>query len=627
MSCLQRAVKTLSLLIAWGASACATAQLPPAGDPAHPGRAVYQQNCAVCHGNPAVPRAHTFETLRMMNAGSLSYALTEGLMATQGSALSADQLALVIAYLAAPDGTDAWIAGMLCTPERRNVDLDQPLSLVRFGVDGNNSRAMSADVAGLTTADMSRLELAWAVGFPGTGQLRASPVILGDTLIYPVTGADKVLAMDTETGCVKWAYASPNRLRGSITFGTLGKRGRQAVVFGDGTGMVHALDAATGEVIWEKSGRADGNPGQITGAVTLYEDKIIVPVSASGVGAGSNPDFECCEGHGAVTALDAATGEKIWEYHTMPPAEYTGLTSSIGVRLRGPSGAPIWSTPLVDPVRGSVYITTGENTSHPATGTSDAIIALDLETGKEKWVYQALANDVWNMACGARQGPNCPNQAESVLRDFDFGGAAVLVKTGDGHDMLLAGQKSGDLWALDPDDGSLIWNQRVGEGTALGGNHWGIATDGRRVFLGINDPGIGNNRDLRPGMYSFFVESGESSWSHEAAPDCGNGRGERVNQCDRRYGFSATPLLVDGALISAGIDGRLYIFDKESGDILFQYDTVREFDTANGVPGKGGSIDSHAIAAGNGMVFVGSGYGAFSQTPGNVLLAFRPRRP
>ena len=213
----------------------------------------------------------------------------------------------------------------------------------------------------------------------------------------------------------------------------------------------------------------------LTGTPVVTGDKVIVPVSGSGVITGGNPKYECCENHGAVTALNVRTGEKLWEYHTMPTAEYTGQVSSTGVKQRGPSGAPIWTTPTVDEKRGQVYVTTGENTSHPTTNTSDAIIALDLETGEAKWVFQALENDMWNFGCSAR-GPNCIILEDTNSVDFDFGGPAILVETPD-RDLLIAGQKSGDLWALDPDTGSLVWNQRVGEGTALGGNHWGIASN------------------------------------------------------------------------------------------------------------------------------------------------------
>ena len=172
-----------------------------------------------------------------------------------------------------------------------------------------------------------------------------------------------------------------------------------------------------------------------------------MPVSGSGVITGGNPNYECCENHGAVTALNVRTGEKIWEYHTMPAADYTGMVSATGVKQRGRparrSGPPRQST------RSSqIYVTTGENTSHPTTGTSDAVIALDLETGEELWVFQALANDMWNFGCSAG-GPNCIILDDTNSVDFDFGGPAILVDVGD-RELLVAGQKSGDLWALDP---------------------------------------------------------------------------------------------------------------------------------------------------------------------------------
>lgn len=601
------------------------AQQPAADDASHPGRQLYIEACASCHGNPEVPRAHSFDTLRMMNSQTLTLALTEGIMSAQGATLSPAQREQVIAYLARPDGTDAWIAGMLCTDDQRRVNLQQAASFAGFGVDQNNSRHLSAAAAGLNTEDMSGLELAWSIGFPDTTTMRAAPVVVGDTLFTVAGDTGHILALDIRSGCVKWDYASPNPIRASLSYGELGNSGQMALVFGDTRGNVQAIDAESGNAIWIRDGRASNNGGRVSGSVILHADRVIVPISDSGVGAAANPEFECCIGHGAVTVLSAITGDKLWEYHTMPAATYTGEVNSIGTRLRGPSGAPVWATPTVDARRGLVYIATGENTSHPATDTSDAIIALDLATGVVKWLFQALPNDVWNMACGRRAGPNCPDQQESILKDYDFGGPAILVERAEG-DVLLAGQKSGDLWALNPDDGSVLWNQRIGDGSALGGNHWGISTDGERVFLPINDPGVARpGFTPRPGMYSFFVGSGESSWDYPLRADCGDGRDARVLQCDSRFGFSATPLLIDGALVSGSLDGRLFVFDSDNGEILFQFDTARDFDTVNNIAAKGGAIDAHAIAAGSGMLFVGSGYGSFGQTPGNVLLAFKPR--
>jgi len=627
MTTIYRGLFVLAVPVLTSALLAAAARAQPVafapGDP--PGAALFEERCATCHGDPDMPRAHSLEMLQTYSAADPELALTEGLMAPQGATLTRTQRRLIVDYLAREED-ETWIAALMCAGNARTVDLSRPAHLSRFGIDADNSRRMTATEAGLQTQDLSDLELAWAIGFPGTGALRASPVMVGDTLFYAASGTRRVFALDAGSGCARWVFESPTPLRSSLTYGQLGPEGSPAILYGDAVGFVYALDAASGELLWRRDVRSHDRNLRLTGARVLAEDRIIVPISDSGVGEGANPEFECCAGHGAVTALRAEDGAILWEYHTMEEARYTGEVNELGVRLRGPSGAPIWSTPTVDLGRRLVYVTTGENTSHPATDTSDAVIALDLDSGAERWLFQALPLDVWNMACGRnRNQANCPDQHESVLKDYDFGGAAVLVSDASG-DILLAGQKSGDLWALNPDDGTLLWNQRVGDGTALGGNHWGIASDGERAYLPINDPGVARpGFTPRPGMYSFFVRTGEPSWSHPLSPDCDDGRDERVNNCDTRYGLSATPLIVDGALISAGIDGRLFIFDRDDGRLLLTYDTVREYDTVNGVAARGGSIDSHSIAAGGGMLFVGSGYGRFNQTPGNVLLALRPR--
>ena len=515
--------------------------------------------------------------------------------------------------------SEEWIADTMCALDNRTINLEQSPSFTFTRSDGNNPRHLDAAQAGLTTDDFPKLELAWALAFPDTSGLRAAPVIVGSTLFYSATDSGRVFALDIKSGCAKWVYTGDSRLRSSIAYSEIDES--PVLVFSDSAGMIHTVDAQSGERIWIASGQASDNQGMLTGTPVVTGDKVIVPVSGSGVITGGNPNYECCENHGAVTALNLRSGEKLWEYHTMPAAEYTGQVSSTGVKQRGPSGAPIWTTPTVDEKRGQVYVTTGENTSHPTTNTSDAIIALDLETGDSKWVFQALENDMWNFGCSAR-GPNCIILEDTNSVDFDFGGPAILVGMPD-RDLLIAGQKSGDLWALDPDTGSLVWNQRVGEGTALGGNHWGIASNFDRAFMTINDP-KGMNGNSKPGIYSYFVGTGEPSWFYEVQPECNEERSERLRRCESLFGFSATPLSVDGAVITGGLDGRLFVFNSESGELIYEYDTVRDYETINGVEGYGGSIDSHSISAGSGMVFVGSGYGQFRQVPGNVLLAFKP---
>lgn len=592
----------------------------------HPGLEVYQTYCAACHEG-GDPRAATLEALQSMTPEALSYTLTSGVMAGQGQNLDEEELVAVIDYLAATERSDEWITTNLCEAGQRAVDF-QGTAVPAAGVDRRFSRNLSAAQGGLARAELGDLELAWALGFPGVSGLRSAPAIAGSTLFYPVTVTGQVLALDAASGCIRWAHDAGAPLRASATLAEPLADGTRPLIVTDEFARVHAIDAASGDRLWTVSGAIDPDVAtRLTGAPLPYQDRVIIPVSASGVGRGAAPDHECCDGRGGIIALDAATGERLWTWVTMPPAEYTGERNAAGARLRGPSGAPIWSSPSLDEERGHLYVTTGENTSLPATGTSNAIVALDVDTGEQQWIFQAIPDDVWNMACTGREpGPNCPSEEDSIRKDWDFGGAAIPVTLADGSDLLLAGQKSGHLWALDPDDGSLVWQQRVGDGGALGGNHWGIAVDGERVFLPINDPHYSSmSADMvDAGVFAFDIATGEPLWEYRSSPACDDGRRDRVESCEEKYGFSAMPLVIDGALVAGNIDGRLFIFDGGTGDILFEFDTAQAFETVNGVEARGGSIDAHSVAAGAGMLFVGSGYERFRQQPGNVLLAFRP---
>lgn len=595
-------------------------------DSPHPGLRVYEAHCAACHDNEAM-RAPARDALRSMTRETLSYTLTAGIMSIQGQNLSRDELTAVVDYLAADEISDEWITGNLCAAGSRRPDLSGT-SVPTAGVDAHFSRHLPAEQGGLRGEQLGSLELAWAIGFPGLSGLRSAPAIAGDTLFYPAAVTGQVLAIDVETGCFRWARDVGAPLRASATLAEPLPDGRRPVIVTDEFARVHAIDAITGENLWTVSGVVDPEAAtRLTGAPMAHDGRVIIPVSASGVARGADPDHECCDGRGAVLALDAATGERLWRWVTMPPPSYTGERNAAGARLRGPSGAPIWSSPTLDAERGLLYVTTGENTSLPATDTSNAIIALDIDTGEPVWQFQAIPDDVWNMACTGREpGPNCPSPEDSIRRDWDFGSAAVPVSLPDGRDLLLAGQKSGHLWALDPDDGSVVWQQRVGDGGALGGNHWGIAVDGERVFLTINDPHYSSMTadQVDAGVFAFDSATGEPVWDYRSAPDCADGRRERVPGCERRYGFSATPLVVDGAVVAGNIDGRVFIFDSRTGEILNRLDTARAFATVNGVEARGGSIDAHSVSAGAGMLFIGSGYERFGQQPGNVLLAFRP---
>lgn len=594
----------------------------------HPGAGVYQKACAVCHDNPAGTRAAALSAIRVMPAARLQEVLAPtGIMGPMASTLTAREKTDLVAWLTAGQAaaSASWTDTLMCTADKRGVAASASVVSLGFGVDANQSRSLSAAQAGLTKAQLANLEVAWAIGFPGQGSGTGASILSDGTLF--TTGGGKLLAIDAASGCVKWTYGANSRNTPAI--GEID--GRRVLALSVGRD-IHVVDAANGALVWKASGQpVDGSGGQIRGAVIFAKDKVIVPLSNSGVATAMNARAECCSGHGSVVALNAADGSHAWEYHTMPEATYNGQVSSLGVKQKGPSGAPIWSVPVYDAKRNTIIVTTGENTSHPGTDTSDAVIAINADTGKVTWQFQAMAADVWNMACNVesgQNGPNCPVLFGGDGRDYDFGAGAIVATAG-GKDIVLAGQKSGHAWALDAATGAVLWSHRIGEGTALGGVHWGIAADGGKLILPINDPALspGPHFVSKAGVYTFDIATGRPGWSYAAQPNCEGARGTAVQNCATRYGFSAAPVVVDGAVVGATLGGEVIILDGATGAVLNRLDTVGPQKTLNpDVAASGGSIDAHSISAGAGMIFINSGYGLFGQTPGNVLIAYRPKQ-
>ncbi len=695
------------MLAALLAAACAPRPDPAAAartetvDAEHPGRAVYQEWCASCHDSGETSGGPSLAALRTLNQATVRYALELGYMKLQAQNVPKDELEQLIDWLPRDEAAgDAWVEEARCSIKRRQVRLDGAArTAIDVGLGLDNHRHLTAEEAGLKTADMANLELAWTVAFPNSPTMRSQPVVVGDTLFISTTDAGRLYALDADTGCVKWMYRADMTLRSSLSFAEATDRSPPAIVMGDAGGKVHAVNALNGAKMWVADVKLT-ELNRITGAPVVLGDRVFAPLSAIEVNFTQFDDYECCRGQGAVVALDIATGETLWTGRTMEEAK-PNLTGRTGTQQWGPSGAIIWSTPAIDEERNVLYAATGENTSWPATDTSDAIIAYDLDSGARRWVFQATAADIWNYACG-RRGANCDFPGEYHSPDFDFGGSTVIAKTSTGGSVVVAGQKSGVVWAVDPDNnGSLVWSNRVSRGSATGGIHWGLASDGERIYAPSNDrPSSGGHPSWGPGLHALDIDTGDILWSYKPTPaDCGaevpEGRTTRpapgmamtaiaapMTPASRatwniytppgapaqsaapprqpiapapaqqaaadgaapaatpapapprppaggpcRLGFSPAPIVVDGAVVQGTTQGMLYVFDGVTGEVLFRYMTNRPFpDTVNGVEGHGGGLDSHPYVAARGTLYVQSGYARFGQPPGNVLLAFRPKK-
>jgi polyvinyl alcohol dehydrogenase (cytochrome) len=594
-------------------------------DSAAAGQLVYQRTCSTCHDHAEALRAPTLTTLKGMRYQQIYYALTVGKMQAQGKTLSGPERSELIDYLIGRARvSDAWTGQMRCTPGRRKVDLSMPATVADFGFDAKNQRHLTAQQAGITTADFRHLELAWALAFPRATTMRAQAAVVGSTLFLPVADAAQLYAIDiAQRPCLKWIYKSDVPLRTGVGYGALPGSHRKVLVFADVGTRIHMIDAATGAPIWKHAVHLT-SLSNTTGTPVLLGDRVYVPLSASEINVGADANHLCCTTHGAVIALDAKTGAQIWIAHTMPDAKPIRDRGD-GQMMWGPSGAPIWTSPAIDAKRGVLYVGTGEATSAPAAPTIDSVLAIDLKTGAIRWHFQSTPDDVFLTGCMIRHdGLNCPH--EGRLLDHDFGASMVLAKRPDGHDVVLAGQKSGMLYALDPDaQGQVLWKHSFGAGSVIGGIHWGLAFDGARVFVPMNTfPGAdGKDPGEEAGLHAVAVDSGQVLWSYYPQADCSGDRKTRVRTCASVIGMTGAPAVIAGAVVEGSADGFLRAFDANTGELLFQFDTTAPLTTANGVPGTGGALDNASIVAANGYLFVNSGYGIIGgQSPGNLFLAF-----
>jgi polyvinyl alcohol dehydrogenase (cytochrome) len=482
------------------------------------------------------------------------------------------------------------------------IDASRPIPAWNgWGADLANSRFQSTKAAHLTAAQVPNLKLKWALGLAGAKQVYGEPVaVAGRVFVSDDTGA--VYSLDAETGCTYWMYQAEAGVRSAVSI-RLAKPSPLAY-FGDLKANVYALDAQQGTLIWKV--QADDHPtAHVTGATAVFEDRLYVPVASGEEGASSSPTYPCCSFRGSVVALDAATGKQIWKTYTITEIPKVVSKNANGVNRWAPAGGGIWSAPTIDSKRHALYVGTGDAYTSPAPKNTDAVMAMDLDSGKVLWSVQGTENDAWVVGCmRAEPLENCP---KDFGPDQDFGSPPILRELPGGRTLLIAGQKSGNVWAYDPDQhGAVVWRTALVNNTKEFGGKivWGGAADDQTAFFGLGPGGIA----------AVTIRNGERKWFTPLAPSTDR------SQHPGQEGPLAT---IPGAVFSGGFDGILRALSATDGRIIWQFDTIRDYQTVNGVQAKGGSMGSAGPVIANGMLLVPSGYiGVRNAVPGNVLLAF-----
>jgi len=568
------------------------------------GAALFETHCSVCHRPNSTTRAPLREALARMPREAIVASLETGNMKTQAAALSASERRAVAGFLSSVNAAVESHAGS-CAESAAKPGGNAIWN--GWGVDLANTRFQP--FPGLTAEQVPALKLKWAFGFPNTTSTFGQPTIAGGRLFLGSEDGT-VYSLDARTGCIYWTYKAAATVRTAISIDA----SLNAIYFGDVKANAYRVDAASGMLVWKV--QVDTHPfARVTGAPKLHAGRLYVPVSSIEEIPGGNAKYPCCTFRGSVAALETGTGKQIWKTYAIPDPPQSTRVNSKGTQMSGPAGAAIWSSPTIDLERKAIYVATGNAYSDPPVRYTDAILSLDMETGSLQWARQMTEGDGWNFNCLNPNRFSCP---EHEGPDLDFGSSPILRTAAPGKRLLLVGQKSGMLHAIDPDaQGKIVWQVRIGKGGALGGIEWGSAADDQAVYAALSDI-EGAHPELGGGLFAIRISTGEKIWyAAPPRPPCLGKPGCTAAQM-------APVTVIPNVVFSGSMDGHLRAYSTAEGKLLWDFDTLRSYETVNGIKAGGGSLNATGPTVAGGMLYVNSGYGQLGGMPGNALLAFAP---
>jgi polyvinyl alcohol dehydrogenase (cytochrome) len=599
-----------------GITAPQTGPTPAAGIPTERGFGIFQLRCLSCHGNPAYEQAPSPAALRDFPPERIYDALTSGVMKSVGDTLSETERRFVA------ESVSGRLLGSSAQSEARNMtnQCPSPAKPVApgatpawngWGADLQNSRYQAAAQARLSAAQVPTLRLKWAFGLPKSTSAYGQPTVVSGRVFFG-TDTGYVYALDAKSGCVHWSFMAKAGVRNAMNVGPIKGRGKThyAVYFGDLKANVYALDADNGALLWTSHVESHYT-GRVTAAPALYGGRLFVPISSWEEYAARSLDYPCCSSVGNVVALDANTGRPLWKTYVIAQVPAQVGINSKGVPQYAPAGGSVWNTPTIDARRRALYIGTGDATTFPAASTSDAVMALDLMTGKVLWSVQVFENDSFLLACvGANRTDNCPKVQGP---DWDIPSPPILAQL-HGRRLLLVGTKPGDILGLDPDhQGAVRWRKNINGKAANVADYavtrppgvmWGGAFDGQKIYYGLTGGG---------GAAAVRADTGEVAWRVSLNADTPG---------TPKISFGAAASAIPGVAFLGGSDGNFIAVSTKDGGELWRFDTRRDFDTVNQVPAHGGSIGAAGATIADGMVYLAAGYSVLGTEPGNVVLAF-----
>jgi polyvinyl alcohol dehydrogenase (cytochrome) len=425
-----------------------------------------------------------------------------------------------------------------------------------YGADLAGTRV--AGSSAITAANVATLRQAWTLDVGGA--VSGTPVIAGG-VVYLGSYSGTLYAIDLVSGTTAWAYDTGAAVREPNLGVDLGILGSAAVadgtVFvGDATATVHALDAASGSLRWKTKIDKQTN-ASIWSSPVVAGDAVYVGVASVAKETGFR---------GNVVALDAAKGRQRWKTYSVP---------------EGADGGGVFAVPAIDLDRGLLYAGTQNAYSpNPAPyGNPTSVLALDLATGDERWVFNAPPGG----------GPTAPTD------DVGFSASPNLFSArffGTQRELVGIGQKSGLYWVLDRDTGEFLWRTQVSPAGPLGGMEGTSAVSGSRIVVpATNWP---DPAGPAAGLVSALdTATGKILWSaKQTAP-------------------AAAPVAISAdTALQAGIDGLLHAYALSSGQEIWQVDL-------------GASVSS-GIAVSGGTVVLAAATPPFAPfvRPGTAVLAF-----